>query len=599
MRNLIRHPLSLIGAGLVVLSGVSIIFLFLIEAITARSNPYLGIFTYMVYPALLVVGLILVPVGIVLERRRLVRGGELARYPVIDLNNGKIRGAFLFIVVSSIFFMGLISTATYEAYHFTESVTFCGELCHTVMEPEYTAYQDSPHARVTCAECHVGAGAGWYVRSKLSGVYQIYSVLFQKYPRPVPTPVHSLRPAQDTCEQCHWPEKFFGAQLKVITRFSHDEKNSVRQIRTLLRTGGGSPTSGINSGIHWHMNIGNEVWYGAADPQRQNIPWVRIKDRQGRVTEYLDRTSAAKPEQLKNLELRRMDCVDCHNRPSHVFRDPDSAVDTALLAGLIDSSLPYIKRESVRVLSQDFSSKESARQGIATGLENFYLKQYPIIQQNQREAIRKAIIEVQRIYQTNIFPEMKVNWRTHPDNIGHTLFPGCFRCHDGNHISREGKVLSKDCQLCHTIIAQESALSKPTEVAAAEKFNHPWPLSGKHAQLACNQCHWRGRGLTAECSTCHTRPADAPMASLPCATCHLKEQEIKPLTPCISCHPNRAELHLKPTHAATDCTMCHVPHQWTVNNRQTCYTCHPDKSMHYPQGICRDCHPFRQAAKSS
>ena len=194
---------------------------------------------------------------------------------------------------------------------------------------------------------------------------------------------------------------------------------------------------------------------------------------------------------------------------------------------------------------------------------------------------------------------MKVNWRTHPDNIGHTLYPGCFRCHDGNHVSREGKVLSKDCQLCHTIIAQESALPKPTEVAAAEKFNHPWPLLGKHAQLSCNECHWRGRGLSPDCATCHAHPVDAPMASLPCATCHLKEQEIKPLTPCISCHPSRAELHLKATHAVTECTVCHLPHQWAVTKRETCYTCHSDKSNHYTQGLCRDCHPFRQAAKAS
>jgi Class III cytochrome C family len=253
----------------------------------------------------------------------------------------------------------------------------------------------------------------------------------------------------------------------------------------------------------------------------------------------------------------------------------------------------------VRVLSQNYASKEAAREGIATEIDKFYLKQYPKIYQTQRDAIRNAIAGVQKIYQTNIFPEMKVNWRTHPDNIGHTLYPGCFRCHEGNHVSREGKVLRKDCQLCHTIIGQETALPKPTEVAAAEKFDHPWPLAGKHAQLSCNQCHWRGRGLSPDCTTCHTRPAGAPMAALPCAACHLKEQEIKPLTPCVGCHPNRTELHLKPTHAATDCTMCHTPHQWTVNKRENCYTCHPDKTSHYTQGVCRDCHPFRQAAKAS
>jgi hypothetical protein len=599
MRNLLRHPLSLVGAGLIILSGVSIIFLFLIEAITGRSNPYLGIFTYMIYPALLLLGMIIVPVGVILDRRRRAKGRGLPPYAVIDLNIARTRGVLVVVVISSIFLMGLISTVSYQAYHYTESVTFCGELCHSVMEPEYTAYKESPHARVTCAECHVGSGAGWYVRSKLSGAYQIYSVLFKKYPRPIPTPVHSLRPAQETCEQCHWPEKFFGAQLKVITRFGHDEKNSVRQIRSLLRTGGGSPTTGITAGIHWHMNIGNEVWYGASDPQRQKIPWVRIKDKQGRVTEYFDRSAPLTAEQSKKLEIRRMDCIDCHNRPSHIFRDPDGAMDLVLLTGLVDSTLPYIKREAVRVLSQDYSSKEKAREGIATALDVFYLKQYPKIYEAKRDAIKKAVTEVQKIYQTNIFPEMKVDWRTHPDNIGHTLYPGCFRCHEGNHVSREGKVLRKDCQLCHTIIGQETAVQKPTEVAAAEKFDHPWPLLGKHAQLSCNQCHWRGRGLSPDCTTCHTHPAGAPMAALPCSACHLKEQEVRPVASCVSCHPNRTELHLKPTHAATDCAVCHVPHAWSVNKRENCSSCHPDKSNHYPQGLCRDCHAFRQAAKAS
>jgi hypothetical protein len=599
MRNLFRHPLSLVGAGFVLLSGVSILFLFAVEAISGRSNPYIGIFTYMVYPVLLVIGLILIPIGALLERRWRARHEGLPNYPILDLNRPQTRAAFMFVIVSSIFFMGLIASVTYEAYHYTESVGFCGEVCHSVMNPEYTAYQQSPHARVTCAECHVGSGAGWYVRSKLSGVYQIYSVLFHKYPQPIATPVHNLRPAQDTCEQCHWPEKFFGAQLKVITRFGHDEKNSVRQIRSLLRTGGGSPTSGITSGIHWHMNIGNEVWYGAADPQRQKIPWVRIRDRQGRVTEYVDRTASMTPEQMKKLEVRRMDCMDCHNRPSHIFRDPDSAVDTALLTGLIDRTLPYIKREAVRVLTQTYTSQEAAREGIATSLNTFYKKGYSQVYGERREAIQKAVAEVQKIYGGNIFPEMKVDWRTHPDNIGHTLFPGCFRCHDGNHSDREGRVLGKDCQLCHTIIGQETSIAKPTEVAAAEKFEHPWPLMGKHAQLNCNQCHWRGRGLNPECTTCHTRAADAPMASLPCSTCHLKDQQIQPTADCKSCHPSRAGLHLKATHAATDCTMCHVPHEWKVTKRDTCYTCHPDKTNHNPEGLCRDCHAFRESKNSA
>jgi NapC/NirT cytochrome c family, N-terminal region len=598
LRSLLRHPLSLAGIGVVLFSFLSLVFLILIEVMLGGANPYIGIFTYMIYPAFLLFGLVLIPIGALLERRRRVKGGDLPPYPRIDLNNPKTRAVLFFIVVSSVVFMGMISTVSYQAYHFTESVTFCGELCHSVMEPEYTAYQDSPHARVSCAECHVGSGAGWYVRSKLSGAYQIYSVLFSKYPKPIPTPVQSLRPAQETCEQCHWPEKFFGAQLKIITRFGHDEKNSVHQIRSLLRTGGGSPTTGIAAGIHWHMNIGNEVWYGAADAQRQKIPWVRIKDRQGRVTEYFDRTFSLTPEKTKKLEVRRMDCMDCHNRPSHVFRDPDGAVDTALLTGLIDRNLPYVKREAVRVLSQPYSSKEKARESVATALDSFYLTQYPKLYEGKREAIKQAIAEVQRIYQGNIFPEMRVDWRTHPNNIGHTIFPGCFRCHDGNHVSREGKIIRRDCQLCHTIIGQENNVSSPTEVAAAEKFDHPWPLLGKHSQLTCNQCHWRGRGLVAECATCHARPAGAPMSSFPCAQCHLKEQNLKPVMECMTCHPERAELHLKPTHSTVECTTCHKPHEWRVTGRDICLSCHGDRTEHNAGLACAQCHAFRQLAKS-
>jgi len=598
IRSLLHHPLSLVGAGLVFFSLLSIAFLLAVGAILGKANPYIGIFIYIIYPGLLLFGVFLIPVGALVERWRRVKGGDLPPYPRIDLNNPKTRGILFLVVLSSLVLMGMISAISYQAYHFTESVTFCGELCHSVMEPEHTAYQDSPHARVTCAECHVGSGAGWYVRSKLSGAYQIYSVLFQKYPRPIPTPVENLRPAQETCEQCHWPEKFFGAQLKVITRFGHDEKNSVRQVSTLIRTGGGSPTTGITAGIHWHMNIANEVWYGAADHKRQKIPWVRMKDRQGRVTEYFDRTVSLSPEEIKKLEIRRMDCMDCHNRPSHIFRDPDSAVDNALLRGLVDSNLPYIKREAVRVLSQPYPNKEKAREGVATLLDSFYVTQYPKIYTVKREAIKKAIAEVQRIYQTNFFPEMKVDWRTHPDNIGHTLYPGCFRCHEGNHVSREGKIIRKDCQLCHTIIGQETKVPSPTEVAVVEKFDHPWPLRGKHAELSCNQCHWRGRGLQGECASCHARPADAPMA-FPCAQCHLKEQSRKPTTACVTCHPTRSELHLKPTHSAAECTTCHLPHGWKVTKREACLTCHQDKKAHNSEGLCWDCHQFRKVAKAS
>ncbi|MDP6559672.1 MAG: NapC/NirT family cytochrome c [Candidatus Binatia bacterium] len=518
IRSLMCHPLSLVGGGLAFFSFFSILSMLLIEAIMGKANPYIGVFTYMVYPGFLMLGLLLIPQGALLKRRRRVRGGELPPYPRIDLNVRGTRSVFFLVIGLTVIVLALISTISYRAYQFTESIGFCGELCHSVMHPENVAYQNSAHAKVSCVECHVGPGATWFVRSKLAGAYQIYSVLFDKYPRPVATPVANLRPSRETYEHCHWPEKFYGAQLKTFTHYRHDEKNSVCQVHMLIRTGGGSPTTGLTTGIHWHMNITNEVLYRATDKQRQKIPWVMFKDAQGRVTEYFDEGAFLSPEELEKLELRRMDCMDCHNRPSHIFLDPDSAVDRALFAGKVDRKLPYIKREAVRTLSGSYPDGQKAKEGIATSLDHFYLTNYRDLYEKKKSIIQKAVDEVQRIYRANIFPEMNVDWRTHPDNMGHTIFLGCFRCHEGKHVSRERKVISKDCQLCHTVIGQEANVATPTKVEMPEKFGHPWPLKGKHAQLSCNQCHWRGRGMEGDCSTCHARPAEAPM-NFPCAQC--------------------------------------------------------------------------------
>jgi hypothetical protein len=344
------------------------------------------------------------------------------------------------------------------------------------------------------------------------------------------------------------------------------------------------------------MNIANEVWYRSLDPQRQKIAWVRVKDTQGRVTEYLDRTLTIKADELEKLDARRMDCMDCHNRPTHIFRDPDGAVDTALQNGLIDRALPYIKREAVAVISRPYASREKAREGIAASLDRFYLTEHPSVYERKKEAIEKAITEIQRIYRTNSFPEMKVDWRTHPDNIGHTLFPGCFRCHNGNHVSREGRVIRNDCQICHTIIGQETKAASPIAVPMVEKFRHPWELKGKHAELSCNRCHFRGRGIEKDCGTCHARPASAPMA-FPCSQCHLKDQSLTPVLACSTCHPTQSGLHAKPTHSAVACVSCHLPHEWKVTSRQTCVNCHQDKANHRPEGVCQECHPFRRLAR--
>ena len=492
---LFKNFISLIGIAIALVGAANIAFLVFIDFMSQHPSPYIGILAYMLMPGVMVFGLVLIPVGMLLERNRRRKHAPTAipKFPRIDLNNPKQRASFAAVVCFSVVFVTVSAAGSYRAYEFTDSVQFCGQLCHEVMKPEFIAYQQSPHARVACVDCHVGTGAGWYVRSKLSGAYQLYAVAFNKFPRPIPTPVANLRPAPETCEQCHWPKKFHGAQLKEFTHYGNDEKNTPRQIQMLIKTGGGDPSMGATSGIHWHMNINNEITYISTDDHRQTIPWVQKKDRStGQVTVYSVKDSAT-PEQLAKGKQRRMDCIDCHNRPTHIYVPPDRSVDNALLAGRIDSSLPFIKQQAVTVLTADYNTNDQAKQAINTALEKFYTEKYADIWKTRQGSVRAAIGEVQRIYETTIFPEMKVDWRVHPNNIGHFYSQGCFRCHDGNHVSPDGKVIPKDCNVCHTIMAQTESGKQLIQTAQGAKFTHPVDL-GDMTAVNCSDCHSGGVG---------------------------------------------------------------------------------------------------------
>jgi hypothetical protein len=289
-----------------------------------------------------------------------------------------------------------------------------------------------------------------------------------------------MRPAQDTCEQCHWPQKFFGEQLKVFTHFAYDEANTPVEARMVIKTGGGSAAGGMGAGIHWHMNLANEVTYIAKDRQRQQIPWVRIKDRTGRVTEYLSEGAKMTPAQIAASPKRRMDCIDCHSRPAHIYVAPDRSVDRALATGVLDRSLPSIKSQAVTVLATDYKSTNDALSKIASGLRGYYLKDHPDIAQSKKQSVEQAVVTVQGIFERTRFPEMKVDWRTHPDNAGHLYSSGCFRCHDDQHVSADGKRISKDCQTCHTVLG-------------GGKFEHPIDL-GDLRSVNCADCH-TGAGM--------------------------------------------------------------------------------------------------------
>jgi NapC/NirT cytochrome c family, N-terminal region len=485
--SLFRNYISFVGAAITSAALVSVVLLFLVEMTSKQENPYLGILTYIIFPSILVFGLVVVVVGIMIERRRRHTGtpSEVAAYPRLDLNDPRARKAFFVFLFITSLFVAASAFGSYKAYEYTESVSFCGETCHSVMKPEHVAYQAGSHARVGCVGCHVGPGAGWYVRSKLSGAYQLYSVTFNKYSRPITTPVHNLRPAQDTCEQCHWPEKFFGAQLKVFNHYAYDEKNSLRQTRMLINVGGGSPTTGVVAGIHWHMNIANTIEYFSNDEQRQQIPWVRIKDKQGNVREYFDRTRPVTAQQIAAAPKRRMDCVDCHNRPAHTYLPPDVAVDQSFAGGRLDPSLPFLKRESIALLTRDYSTEDEAVRAIGTGINQFYVQNYPTLSSSKSDAIKASTTELQRIFKTYFFPEMKTNWATHPNNIGHFYFSGCFRCHDGEHVSNDGKMIRNDCNICHTVIYDSANPAASVKLGA---FQHPVDLGGL-ADRKCESCH--------------------------------------------------------------------------------------------------------------
>ena len=491
-KSLLRNYLSLSGLALAAIALANIIILFIIDVTSPEPSPYTGILAYMVLPGFLVAGLVLAGIGVAVERHRrlqAVPGAPLL--PKIDLNqSGQRRRLELFVGFVVVFIL-LSAVGSYRAYEFTDSTTFCGELCHTVMHPEHVAHDHSAHARVTCVECHVGTGASWYVKSKMSGLRQVFRTITNTYPRPIETPVANLRPASQTCEQCHWPRRFWGAQLKVFNHFDSDETNTPRQIRLLIKTGGGDPNSGqAAAGIHWHMNIANKIEY-RSDAKRETMSWVRLTDRNGNVTEYT--ANGADPAAIGKLEQRRMDCIDYHNRPTHIYTPPDRSVDQALAAQRISATLPFAKQQGVQVLTAGYKSTDEAMAAIAQQIPAFYKAKYPQLVSSRAGDIENMVMELQRIFRDNIFPEMKVDWRTHPDNVGHYYFNGCFRCHDGNHTSKDGKVITKECNSCHTVLTQEEGVLPANVVNTAMIFKHPVDL-GDLTSVNCSDCHNGGVG---------------------------------------------------------------------------------------------------------
>jgi hypothetical protein len=509
-QGLYRNTLSYFGGLIVFGNAILIAFAMIAELSLKQPSPYVGIFTYMIFPGFLTFGAALLLYGMRREslRRRRARSEEALPYPKLDLNDPKQRKRLGYVLVGGGLLWILLAFTGYNAFLFTESVTFCGALCHPVMKPEYTAYKYSPHARVRCVDCHVGEGASWYVKSKFSGVRQVLAVTLGTYKRPIPTPVENLRPARETCEQCHWPQKFYGAQLQQRPHFRYDEANTAEQISLLIKTGGGTSDLGQRAGIHWHMIIDAAVTFAALDKKQQEIPWTRVKRIDGTVDEYWGESPPVTPEKLATLEKRSMDCMDCHNRPTHAFEPPDFAMDKALASGLVARDLPWIKKVAVEALVRPYPNQQAAHEGIRREILEHYRSHNPELARARSKDLDKAAEVAIGAYDRAVFPEMRVDWKTYPSNIGHRNWPGCFRCHDGRHKTREGKVLSGECTLCHTMPQRGPLAPLGNVMPTATEDWHPWDLAKHlsikaHGNTLCHTCHSAGYIPRKECGECH------------------------------------------------------------------------------------------------
>ncbi len=557
LKSIWQNRLTETGAVLAALAILFFISFQVIEALTPVSNPYTGLWTFLILPVVMIAGLTLIPVGYFRERARRRRLypeiQEWPRLPHFDPNNPGHRKAAAVVGLGALLVIPLIGVSSYQGYHYTESTGFCGQVCHTVMQPEYTSYLGSPHARVNCASCHIGPGASWYVKSKISGVRQVLAVTLNTFSRPIHTPIKDLRPARETCEQCHWPAKFFGAQLRTRIHYASDEKNTRRELRVLVKTGGADASMGPPSGIHYHMALSQKIEYVATDSRRQVIPWVRSTDSAGVVHVYRsDGKSSQDPPPAG--EIRSIDCMDCHNRPTHIYQPPNRAVSISLETGRIDRDLPYAKKIAVDALTMPYSSSEQANEGIESYIRDAYQKLDPKLAAEKKSSIDQAIQEVRSIYRRSFFPSMKVDWRTYPDDIGHMIFDGCFRCHDNRHVREDKTPIRKDCSVCHEFVqALPSARGESTFQQIT--LEHPYKLEGIHADLNCSRCHTGGPAPVPDCAGCHTTqssfrkgvnpvlPGLKPtpptvMADLSCDSCHdlSKGAAAKVSEQCETCH---------------------------------------------------------------
>ncbi|MGO9775664.1 MAG: cytochrome c3 family protein [Terracidiphilus sp.] len=450
-----NNPISLAGGAITTASGVTMIAYWLVELFgRPNDNPYLGIIFFLLLPALFIAGLILIPVGLFLRRRKLQQAGQIpAEFPKIDLNDRIFRHGLDIVLVATITNLLVVSVASYRGSAYMDSPQFCGQSCH-VMHPEYTAYKIAAHSHVACVDCHIGEGAEAYFSAKVNGTKQLLEVTFDRYPTPIPSPVESLRPARYTCEGCHTPARFIGEKLLVKSEFADDEKNTENQTVLVLHLGGLDGLSHL-TGIHG-VHLGH-IEYVATDESRTNIPWVQKRNEDGSETVFTTLPAGSGPPQG---ERRVMDCIDCHNRAAHPFVTAEEALNQAMADGPVSPELPWIHKEGLMLLKANYASEAEARAKIPEQLEAFYRTGFPDVMATKANLVKRAGSGLVTLYSQNVFPYMKLTWGTHPNHIGHMNYPGCFRCHDGSHAAKDGTSITQDCSACHNLLVVDEAKPK-------------------------------------------------------------------------------------------------------------------------------------------
>lgn len=394
----------------------------------------------------------------------------------------------------------LLLTAGAFGWEYTNSPAFCGATCHT-MPPEYTAYLTSPHARIDCVDCHIGKGfIATRITRKAGDVRHVIATAFKTYEFPIRA--EELRPARETCEKCHFPEKFSDDSLREIKKFTPDKNNTPTTIYLVLKTGGGSKRHGLGRGIHWHIE--NRVEYFPLDPEEQEIPYVRVFEDNGTVTEYLDIEADIDPTRIDPSALKEMDCITCHNRITHLVRMPEDTVDQLMERGIISPDIPDIRRIAVEAYSQLYDTTQKGLNKIA-GIASYYQTYYPDYYAANQQKIEAAIAALSEAYANSVFPEQNSNWTTHPNNVGHKDSPGCFRCHDGKHLNQKQEAIRLECNLCHSIpvvVGPQDFLAEIEISRGPEPETHKNPnwISIHHSVFdqTCSNCHTTANPGTTE-----------------------------------------------------------------------------------------------------